>query len=75
MGCSQEELRKLESAIDGQITRSIELARQAPFADDEELCREVLRMRKISYCEALTEAMSQEMGIYLWHLSQRRFAL
>ncbi|MEI7590060.1 MAG: thiamine pyrophosphate-dependent dehydrogenase E1 component subunit alpha [Deltaproteobacteria bacterium] len=41
MGCSQEELRKLESAIDGQITRSIELARQAPFADDEELCREV----------------------------------
>jgi acetoin:2,6-dichlorophenolindophenol oxidoreductase subunit alpha len=41
LGCSQEELQKLEGAIDRQIARSIELAGQAPFADDEELCRQV----------------------------------
>jgi TPP-dependent pyruvate/acetoin dehydrogenase alpha subunit len=41
MGCSQEDIQTLETAIDNQIARSIELARKAPFADEQELHREV----------------------------------
>nr|WP_321397861.1 thiamine pyrophosphate-dependent dehydrogenase E1 component subunit alpha [uncultured Desulfobacter sp.] len=41
MDCSQETLQKLENKLDVQISRSIELARKAPFATDEELYREV----------------------------------
>lgn len=41
MGCNQEVIQKLESKIDAQISRSIELARKAPFPGDEELYREV----------------------------------
>jgi TPP-dependent pyruvate/acetoin dehydrogenase alpha subunit len=41
MGCREEELQKLEGAIGHQVARSIELAKQAPFADDEELYRQV----------------------------------
>jgi TPP-dependent pyruvate/acetoin dehydrogenase alpha subunit len=41
LGCSQEELRTLEAETEQQIARSIELARQAPYPDKEELCRQV----------------------------------
>ena len=41
LGCTREELRKLETDIDRQIARSIELARRAPFTAEEELCRGV----------------------------------
>ncbi len=41
LGCSQEELRTLEAGIEQQIARSIERAKQAPFPDREELCRQV----------------------------------
>lgn len=41
LGCTQEELQELEAAIDRQIARSIEFAREAPFAEKEELYREV----------------------------------
>jgi len=41
LGCSQVEVQNLESTIDRQIAGSIALARQAPFADDDELYREV----------------------------------
>jgi acetoin:2,6-dichlorophenolindophenol oxidoreductase subunit alpha len=41
LGRTQEELKKLEAAIEEQIARSIERAKQAPFPDKEELCQQV----------------------------------
>lgn len=41
LGYGEDEIEGLEAAIDGQIARSIEHARQAPFPGVEELYREV----------------------------------
>ena len=41
LGCSELELLKIEAAIDCQIERSISLAKQAAFPEEEELFREV----------------------------------
>jgi pyruvate dehydrogenase E1 component alpha subunit len=40
-GISEEEVRRIEREIDTQIENSIRLAKEAPFAELSELCRDV----------------------------------
>ena len=59
-GIPENDVKAVEIQVDRQIEEGLQAARLAPFPPLGELYRGVF-MRRISFCEALNEAMTQEM--------------